>query len=67
MARRLQEGAKGGQILIDENTYKAVQHQARTRLLEPIDVKGFSAPVPVYEVLGLRVERESESAVASTP
>ena len=66
LARRLQEVAKGGQILIDENTYQAVQHQTRARTLEPIDVKGFSTLVPVYEVLGLRTaERESEKPVVS--
>jgi class 3 adenylate cyclase/DNA-binding response OmpR family regulator len=68
LARRLQEAAKGGQILIDENTYQAVQHHVRARALDPIEVKGFSAPLPVYEVLGLRAgERAEESAVASTP
>ena len=67
LARRLQEGAKGGQILIDESTYQAVQHYVRARSLETIEVKGFSAPVPVYEVLGLRAERESARSVASAP
>jgi class 3 adenylate cyclase len=68
LARRLQEGAKGGQILIDENTYQAVQRHVRARSLETIEVKGFSAPVPVYEVLGLRnAERESEKPVVAAP
>ena len=67
LARRLQEGAKGGQILIDESTYQAVQHYVRARSLETIEVKGFSAPVPVYEVLGLRAERESARSVALAP
>jgi class 3 adenylate cyclase len=68
LARRLQEVAKGGQILIDENTYQAVQHHVRARSLDAIDVKGFSVPVLVYEVLGLRAgERQSETPVASTP
>ncbi len=68
LARRLQEAAKGGQILIDENTYQAVQHHVRARALDAIDVKGFSAPVPVYEVLGLRAtERDSENPVVVSP
>jgi class 3 adenylate cyclase len=67
LARRLQEVAKGGQILIDENTYQAVQHHVRSRSLETIEVKGFSALVPVYEVLGLRVaERENERRGAAS-
>jgi class 3 adenylate cyclase len=76
LARRLQEGAKGGQILIDESTYQAVQHHTRARALEAIEVKGFSALVPVYEVLGLRTaerdaahdaDRSGENPVTPTP
>jgi class 3 adenylate cyclase/DNA-binding response OmpR family regulator len=68
LARRLQEAAKGGQILIDENTYQAVQHHVRAHALEAIDVKGFSAPVTVYEVLGLRAtERDSEDSAVAAP
>ena len=57
LARRLQEAAKGGQILIDENTYQAVQRHVKTKALGEIDVKGFSAPVPVYEIIGWRERR----------
>lgn len=54
LARRLQEVAKGGQILIDENTYQAVQRHVKARSLGALEVKGFSAPVPVYEITGWR-------------
>jgi class 3 adenylate cyclase/DNA-binding response OmpR family regulator len=54
LARRLQEVAKGGQILIDENTYQATERHILAQTLGTIEMKGFSVPVEVYEVLGLR-------------
>ncbi len=54
LARRLQEAARGGQILIDKTTYQMVEPYIRSKTLGDIDVKGFSLPVPVFEVLGLR-------------
>ena len=54
LARRLQEVAKGGQILIDEQTYQATERHIRTNPLGTLEVKGFSVPVDVYEVVGLR-------------
>ncbi|MFN8596650.1 MAG: adenylate/guanylate cyclase domain-containing protein [Anaerolineae bacterium] len=54
LARRLQESAKGGQVLIDQTTYEAVAEAVKTRSLGTLDVKGLSAPVRVYEILGLK-------------
>ncbi|HVN56281.1 MAG TPA: adenylate/guanylate cyclase domain-containing protein [Anaerolineaceae bacterium] len=52
LASRLCHVAGGGQILIDEGTYRAVSAQVRTQSLPPMELKGFSQPVPVWEVLG---------------
>lgn len=54
LARRLQEAAKGGQILIDQPTYEAIAVNVKARALGTQDIKGFSAQVPVYEVIGLK-------------
>ena len=54
LARRLQEAARGGQILIDKATYGMVEPYIRAKTLGEIEVKGFSLFVPVFEVLGLR-------------
>jgi adenylate cyclase len=62
LARRLQEAAKGGQILIEDNTYQAVQRHVKTKALGEIDVKGFSTPVPVYEIIGWREGRSTGQA-----
>lgn len=53
LARRLQEIAKGGQILIDQTTFDTVSTRIRSRALGLLDVKGLRDPTPVFEVLGL--------------
>jgi adenylate cyclase len=53
-AKRLQELAKGGQILIDDATYQAVASQAQIKPMGKVEIKGFRTPVQVYEVVGLR-------------
>jgi len=54
IAKRLQESAKGGQVLIDAATYQSVSPKVRTKSFGPIEIKGFSAPLEIFEVLGLR-------------
>ena len=54
LARRLQEAARGGQILIDETTYASVAPHVKARSLGTVEVKGFSEPIMMYEVIGLR-------------
>jgi PAS domain S-box-containing protein len=53
-AKRIQENAKEGQILIGESAYKLVADQIEARSVEPILAKGKRHPVPVYEVLGIK-------------
>ncbi len=54
MARRLQENAKGGQIIICEATYEAVKDIVEARAIEPLSLKGRGAPMAAYEILALR-------------
>lgn len=54
LARRLQEVAKGGQILLDQATQQAVTGSIKTRSLGAMEIKGFSAPVAVYQVIGFK-------------
>jgi adenylate cyclase len=54
LARRLQESAKGSQILIDRATAKAVAERVKIRALGLLEIKGMREPVPVFEVLGLK-------------
>ena len=58
LAKRLQENAEAGQILLSQSAYDAVRKHVRVRALEPIKVKGRSGTEPVYELVGL-VERDA--------
>lgn len=53
-AKRIQENATGGQILISEDVYKKVDRYLWVRQVDPIHAKGKSHPIVVYDVLGLR-------------
>jgi adenylate cyclase len=53
-AKRLQENASSGQILISADAYRNVSKFVRARQVDPITAKGKSHPLTVYEVLGLK-------------
>ena len=53
-AKRLQENAGPGQILICPTTCAVVQDRMKVRPLEPLVLKGKKTPLQVFEVLGLR-------------
>ncbi len=53
LARRLQEVATPGQILLSDAAYQRVQEHVETRSLPPVKVQGFNEPITVYELLGL--------------
>jgi adenylate cyclase len=54
IAARLEKLAGAGQIIIDEATYRAVHDCVRVEKLQPVSVKGVTAPVQVYQVIGMR-------------
>jgi PAS domain S-box-containing protein len=54
LAKRLQESAKGGQILLSHSTYELVKNQVEARALDPIQIKGRQAMEQVYELLDVR-------------
>jgi adenylate cyclase len=53
LAKRLQENAKPGQILLGQTTYQLVKDYVLVNELEPIRVKGRAAAEQVYELIGL--------------
>lgn len=53
-ARRLQENAQAGQILITQEVYREVAAAIDAKATAPIQAKGKRDPIPVYEVIGLR-------------
>lgn len=53
-AKRIQENAAAGQILISEDVYRKVAEHLWVRQVDPVHAKGKSHPLVVYEVLGLK-------------
>jgi class 3 adenylate cyclase len=53
MAKRLQENARAGQILIGATTYQAVQGLVQVQRTEPLNLKGMNEPVQAYHVLAV--------------
>ena len=53
-AARMQSAAPTDGILVGETTYRATNHVIDYRETEPIEAKGKSKPVPVWEVVGAR-------------
>ncbi len=53
LAARLQQIARGGEILLDEATYrKAADGNFEAEALPPVSVKGVDRPMPVYRIGG---------------
>jgi len=57
-ARRVESTARPGQVLITKNALSRVEGKIKFRALEPVQLKGKSLPVEIYEVL--KVEKENE-------
>jgi adenylate cyclase len=55
LAKRLQEYAAPGQILLSQSAYERVKRLAEATPLEPIQVKGRRALENVYELHGLKI------------
>jgi adenylate cyclase len=52
-AKRIQENAAAGQILISAPAFALLGGRVNARLVEPIHAKGKSQPLEVYEVIGI--------------
>ena len=53
-AKRIQENAAAGQILISEAAYKLARRKVAVNKVEPLHAKGKRNPVKVYEIIGLK-------------
>ena len=64
VASRLQHAAQPGEILIGEETFRLVHDTVETEEVEPLELKGKSAPVQAHRLLDVRdaPERLHESA-----
>jgi adenylate cyclase len=52
-AKRIQESAGPGKILLSEQAYRLVAGRVNVELVEPVMAKGKREPITVYELLGL--------------
>jgi adenylate cyclase len=66
LASRLESQAPGGAILLSETAYEEVRDRIEARPLDPIQVKGISEPVTVYELIGLRSNEENPESQEET-
>jgi adenylate cyclase len=64
-AARICAAAKGGQIIISENTYQAVEKGVEVENLAPIQFKGKYKPVQVYNVLTPQTGASSKTPPAT--
>lgn len=53
VSRRLQEHARGGQILLSQPAYKLVYGQVKAQPVGMIEIKGHEQPEPVFEVVSV--------------
>jgi adenylate cyclase len=70
LAARLCGEAAAGQIIISQSVFNAIQQNVAASPPRELNVKGFSRPVPAYEVLGWHddgVERAATTGSSSEP
>ncbi len=53
-AKRIQENARAGQVLLSETAYEQVKDLVQVNVLEPMKVKGRVQPVQVFELVGMK-------------
>jgi class 3 adenylate cyclase/tetratricopeptide (TPR) repeat protein len=66
-AKRLEEAAGGGDILIGRVTEKLVRHATRLEQVKPVEAKGKRAPVEAWRVLGAIAGADSFARRWDTP
>jgi len=53
LAKRLQENAKGGQVILSHATFQAIKETVQVRDLGTLSVKGRAKAEQIYELLSL--------------
>jgi adenylate cyclase len=59
VAKRIQEAAQPGSILVSEEVYQRVGDSIRVKPVEPLVAKGKRDPIKVFELIGLKEEPKS--------
>jgi class 3 adenylate cyclase len=58
LAARLCDAAKGGQILISQRVFTAVEDLVEVEPVGELELKGLRRTVPAFNVVGLKEDRE---------
>jgi class 3 adenylate cyclase len=66
LAARLCDEAKGDQILVSQRVYSAVERIVEAETVGELSLKGFSRPIPVYNIIDLREPLYDESQPSSS-
>ena len=67
LSARLCQEARDGQILVSEPVYAEVESLVEAKPVGPLPLRGFSRPVVVFDVLGLRPQPTADAASAAAP
>ncbi len=62
IAKRLQENAAPGQILISARSYQAIKDAVQVQQIDPLNVRGKKQLIPVYELSGLIANNSAQNA-----
>jgi len=54
LAARLSDEAAGGQTLLSQRAHAALEELVEANLIGDLQIKGFTRPIKVYELLRLR-------------
>jgi class 3 adenylate cyclase len=54
LAARLSDEAAGGQVLLSQRAYAAVEEYVEATQIGDVRIKGFTRPIKVYDLLRLR-------------
>jgi class 3 adenylate cyclase/tetratricopeptide (TPR) repeat protein len=63
LAARLEDASVTGQILVGPSTYRLVSHLFDFESLPPIQVKGKSESIPIYNLRGFRVSPHAQRGI----
>ncbi|MCB1106540.1 MAG: hypothetical protein KDK76_00415 [Chlamydiia bacterium] len=68
LASRICSKAEGMKVFISESTLESegVKDQIEYEKLEPVELKGFTKPIPIYSVISYKKESFSKSSPANT-
>jgi adenylate cyclase len=67
LAARLCDEAKADQILVSQRVYSAVEALVEAEMVGELSLKGFSRPLPVHNIIGLKETPDHQPQPSSSP